>query len=144
VGTGNNNFLYPKLNSFLLENGYDVSAQQLSSLFHTCPRHFNRLLKAQIGLSMQEFITTHRITRVLRYLLKNPGCRLIKVAYDFDFSDQSHFSNNFRRIMGVSPKRYLRLFEKDLRQSIYNWDDHTFGTGVLVEKSVANSRLIAH
>lgn len=125
-----NKLFYPKLNDFLLRNGYNTSVHKMSELFFTCPRHFNRLLKAELGFSAQDFLTIHRITRVLKYLWKYPDCRLINVAYKFGFSDQSHFTNNFRRVMGASPRQYQKEIGKKMSRSVHFFDDHSFGTGI--------------
>jgi len=126
----NNSLFYPKLNHHLLTNGYRQSVNELSSLFYICPRHFNRLLKAELGFSAQEFMSMHRIARVLKYLQQYPNCQLIEMAYEFDFSDQSHFIRHFQRFLGISPKRFQRLLNSPWQYFADTFDDLTIRNSV--------------
>jgi AraC-like DNA-binding protein len=37
---------------------------------------------------------------------------LAEVASEFGFADQSHFTKEFRRVMGETPSAYRRRFQK--------------------------------
>lgn len=55
--------------------------------------------------------TSHQIIQLRRYqaaleLMSDPGLRINQVSAMLDFSDPCYFSRWFKRISGVSPKRY--------------------------------------
>jgi len=35
----------------------------------------------------------------------------MEVAFQTGFSDQSHFSNFFKKLIGLTPKQYMKIFE---------------------------------
>jgi AraC-like DNA-binding protein len=39
-------------------------------------------------------------------LLADPNVKVTDIAYDLGYSDVAHFSRAFRRLAGVSPRRY--------------------------------------
>ncbi len=67
--------------------------------------HFLRVFKRETGLSPHLFRTMRRIDRAKR-LLREGRC-LSEVALTVGFSDQSHFSNTFRKYTGATPGQYI-------------------------------------
>lgn len=55
--------------------------------------------------SSHAFRTQRRIERAKSLLKK--GLPFVQTALGVGFSDQSHFSNTFRRLTGATPKQYL-------------------------------------
>ena len=53
-------------------------------------------------MSMHSYRTRMRVLAGLRRL-SNPQSDLTEVAMDLGFADHSHFSNSFRRVLGVPP-----------------------------------------
>jgi AraC-like DNA-binding protein len=67
--------------------------------------HFLRVFKQETGLSPHLFRTLRRIDRA-KALLRG-GTPLSETALSVGFSDQSHFSNTFRKYTGATPGQYL-------------------------------------
>jgi AraC-like DNA-binding protein len=67
--------------------------------------HFLRVFKAATGLSPHQYRTQRRI-EAARHLLKQ-GRPIAEVAQDTGFTDQAHFTRTFRRLTGVTPRRFL-------------------------------------
>ena len=76
-------------------------------------RHLQRLFHQAIGMSIQQFIIHSRVHTAADRLTR--GLRpLAEIALDCGFSDQSAFTNTFRRVMGMAPRKYRERFRQDL------------------------------
>ena len=67
--------------------------------------HFLRVFKQETGLPPHLFRTLRRVDRA-KQLLRS-GLAPAQTALSVGFSDQSHFSNTFRRFTGATPGQYL-------------------------------------
>ena len=67
--------------------------------------HFLRMFKRETGLPPHLFRTLRRIDRA-KQLLRN-GEPPVQTALAVGFSDQSHFTNTFRKYTGATPGQYL-------------------------------------
>jgi AraC family transcriptional regulator len=70
----------------------------------TLARGFRR----SFGCTMGEFVRHRRIERAMEQL-RSTRTPLAEIAVANGFADQSHFSNLFRRRVGLTPSRYRRL-----------------------------------
>jgi AraC family transcriptional regulator len=71
--------------------------------------HFLRMFRATTGYSPHDWLTRLRIEEAKTRLQKKANS-LIDVALDCGFSSHGHFSNTFRKIVGVSPRDYRRNY----------------------------------
>jgi len=69
--------------------------------------HFLRTFRASTGYSPHQWLTHLRIEEA-KTLLQKASNSLIDIALDCGFSSHGHFSNTFRRIVGVTPREYRR------------------------------------
>ena len=67
--------------------------------------HFLRVFKRETGLPPHLFRTLRRIERAKQLLCK--GTSLAEAALMVGFSDQSHFTNTFRKYTGATPGQYI-------------------------------------
>jgi len=70
-------------------------------------RHLQRLFHKLIGMTIQQFIVHSRVHAAAHELMRSEQ-PLAQIALSFGFSDQSAFSNTFRKLTGVSPREYRR------------------------------------
>jgi AraC family transcriptional regulator len=70
----------------------------------TLARGFRR----SFGCTMGEYVRHRRIERAMEQL-RSSSAPLAEIAETNGFADQSHFSNLFRRRIGLTPSRYRRL-----------------------------------
>ena len=91
-----------------MHDGYAdaISLQDLAALVHLSPYHFVRLFKTELGLPPHTYLTQLRIQRAKRLL--SAGQPIAAVAQQVGFTDQSHLTRHFKRIVGVPPGQYQR------------------------------------
>jgi transcriptional regulator GlxA family with amidase domain len=70
-------------------------------------RHLQRLFHKLIGMAIQQFIVHSRV-HAAAYELMRSDRPLVDIALMFGFSDQSAFSNTFRKLTGLPPREYRR------------------------------------
>lgn len=95
-----------------LDEAIDLARQQqplvaIARRIGRHPSHVAREFHRHEGVTVGEFARRCRLELAARALRE--GERSIgQVALDAGFCDQSHFTNAFRRVFGVTPRRYLR------------------------------------
>ncbi|HEV2707484.1 MAG TPA: AraC family transcriptional regulator [Pyrinomonadaceae bacterium] len=99
---------YLKIAREYLEANYaeNVSLRQLAALSHISPFHLLRTFHEVVGLPPFEYQTQLRISQAKRLL--RDGWSIADVAAETGFTDQSHLSRHFKRIVGVTPGKYVR------------------------------------
>jgi AraC-like DNA-binding protein len=98
---------YVKLTRDYLRSHYaeNVSLAQLTSITNLSPFHLLRVFRDQVGCPPHEYQTQLRIAHARKLMRK--GGSISNVALETGFFDQSHFSRNFKRIVGVTPGQYF-------------------------------------
>ncbi|MNP71101.1 Bifunctional transcriptional activator/DNA repair enzyme AdaA [compost metagenome] len=97
-----------------------ISLNELADLTEMSKYHLLRLFTRQKGISPYRYLETIRINQAKRLL--EQGLLPIEVAAQTGFSDQSHFTNFFKKLIGLTPKQYRRIFNHDteLKRTIDN------------------------
>lgn len=97
-----------------LEQNYmnNITLDDLCNLTGLSKYYLLRSFTKQKGISPYSYLETIRISKAKK-LLKQ-GILPIDVALQTGFNDQSHFSNFFKRFIGLTPKQYMNIF-KDTR-----------------------------
>jgi AraC family transcriptional regulator len=68
--------------------------------------HFARQFKVATGLPPHKYVIMRRVERAKELLQTKTHLSLAEVAAHAGFSDQSHLSHHFKRLVGVTPGRY--------------------------------------
>ena len=87
---------YDKVSSIAAE--YGLSDRRLQELFQT-----------YVGVGLKWVILRYRLLMATQIALSTAETDWTKVAVDLGYSDQSHFINDFKRIIGKTPKQYAKL-----------------------------------
>jgi AraC family transcriptional regulator len=69
------------------------------------PAHLSRVFRRQIGVPIGDYVHRLRV-RYAAEALRRPGARLVDVAVDAGFADQSHMTRLFKRITGRTPGEF--------------------------------------
>ncbi len=99
---------YKKVLDYITVNyGNNILLEDMAAIADLSTSHFSRLFKQTIGQSPYQFLMTYRIEQAKK-MLDTPNALMIDVAMNCGFSDQAHFSRVFKKIEGVTPKKYRR------------------------------------
>ena len=82
------------------------SLAQMAALVGLNPYHFARQFKAATGLPPHHYVLARRVERAKHLLQQDRDLSLAEIAACAGFSDQSHFSHHFKRLIGVTPGRF--------------------------------------
>lgn len=77
-----------------------IKVDELACKVFNSKRNFERKFKALTGLSPKKFIMNIRFQNSLHFL--NENNELNDIAYDCAYYDQSHFSNEIKKITGIT------------------------------------------
>lgn len=81
---------------------------ELAGMLGLTVTSFCRRFKNSTGLPPYQYLLHARVRRAKEALRRQPPASLSELALMLGFYDQSQFTNTFRRIVGVSPRQYLR------------------------------------
>lgn len=97
-----------------LEESYmkNITLEDLCNLTGLSKYYLLRSFTKQMGISPYSYLETIRIDKAKKML--EHGVLPIDVAFKTGFTDQSHFSNFFKKFIGLTPKQYMNIF-KDVR-----------------------------
>lgn len=84
----------------------NVTLSELSDIANVSQFHLLRVFRATVGLPPHAYLIQKRIDYA-RDLLSR-GLPISHVALEAGFSDQSHFTRRFKKIVGITPGRYRR------------------------------------
>lgn len=96
-----------------LEQNYmnAISLDELIAITGVSKYDLLRSFTRQRGISPYRYLETIRVHEAKKLLER--GVPPADAAFQAGFCDQSHFTNFFKRFIGVTPKQYMRIFEKD-------------------------------
>ncbi len=83
-----------------------LSVEALAEVVHMSPAAFARAFKHSFEVSPYAYVTQRRIDAASRLLRADRQRPLADIAVALGFSSQSHFTEAFRRHMGVTPGRW--------------------------------------
>jgi AraC-like DNA-binding protein len=87
--------------------GEHISLDDLANQAGVSRFHFARQFRLSTGVSPMEYLRRVRIERS-KSILQSREATIAEVAATLGFSDQSHFTRTFGRLVGVSPGSFAR------------------------------------
>jgi AraC family transcriptional regulator len=87
-----------------------ITLQDLAGCVHLTRCHFARAFRCSVGEPPHAYIVRRRIERAQQAMLST--CKpLSAIALECGLADQSHLTRLFRRLVGISPAAWRRLYE---------------------------------
>ncbi|MEO8158236.1 MAG: AraC family transcriptional regulator [Betaproteobacteria bacterium] len=84
----------------------EVSLAAIAGAAHLSPYHLTRVFKKATGVSPHQYLVQVRVNSARSLLAAGAGRRsLAEIATAVGFSDQSHLTRHFKRMLGVTPKQ---------------------------------------
>lgn len=95
--------------------GERITVDELANAINISPTYLSRIFKQEVGVSVSEYIRQRKIDAA-KNLLCYSRYELSDIASMLSYSSQSHFIQQFRAAVGMTPKAY-----RD-KNFMNNWD----------------------
>jgi AraC family transcriptional regulator len=82
----------------------DLSLAELASVANISPTYFASLFKQEMGISPHQYVIRQRVERAKVMLMKT-DLAIADIALQVGFSSQSHLTQQFKRLTGMTPKQ---------------------------------------
>ncbi|MBW4542492.1 MAG: AraC family transcriptional regulator [Myxacorys chilensis ATA2-1-KO14] len=82
----------------------DLSLAELASVIGISPTYFASLFKQAMGISPHQYVIQQRVERAKLMLLRT-DLAIADIAVQVGFSSQSHLTQQFKRVTGLTPKQ---------------------------------------
>ncbi|MDJ1481916.1 AraC family transcriptional regulator [Cytophagaceae bacterium YF14B1] len=86
----------------------NLKAQKLSQHFNISPTYLGRYFKKQTGDTLQNYIVNYKM-RLVETRLLHSAMRINEIAYEFNFTDESHLNRAFKKYKGMNPSDFRRI-----------------------------------
>lgn len=91
----------------------DLSLETLSKKYCVSTSHLSRLFKNITGVGINEYINISRITAAEKMLL-GTDISVTEIATKCGFNDSSYFSYVFKKLKGITPKKYALMMNNSI------------------------------
>ncbi len=82
----------------------DLSLVQIARVINISPTYFASLFKQATGISPHQYVIQQRVERA-KLMLSRTNLTIADIALKVGFSSQSHLTQQFKRITGMTPKQ---------------------------------------
>lgn len=89
--------------------GSMLSLVDLAKLVHISPQHFANLFRQSTGLAPHQYVLRERVEKA-KSLLAETSLPIVDVSLAVGFANQSHFTEVFHRLVGMTPRRYRQQY----------------------------------
>ena len=86
----------------------DLSVAEMAQVVGMSQYYFSKLFKMSTGTTPHQYVMRQRVERA-QELLRDGGAALVEVATNVGFETQSHFTSVFRRLVGITPKKFREM-----------------------------------
>lgn len=82
----------------------DLSLFKIAQVINISPTYFSSLFKRATGISPHQYVIKQRVERA-KLLLTTTDLAIADIALQVGFSSQSHLTQHFKRLTGMTPKQ---------------------------------------
>lgn len=96
---------------YIQENIFEpklLRAEMLSKQFSISLSYLGRYFKKQTGETLQHYISNYKL-RLVEARLLHSDMTVNEIAYEFNFTDESHLNRAFKKFKGMNPTAYRKL-----------------------------------
>ena len=83
----------------------NLTLTELAAIANMSPSYFSDLFKLSTGYAPHQYLIRRRIERA-KTLLVQQQLTIADIAYSLGFAHQSHFNRHFKRLVGITPKKF--------------------------------------
>jgi len=113
-----------------------IKLEEVADIANICPTAFCRYFKKHTGKTFSSFLNEIRIGHACRLMLTD-NITISGASLESGFNNLSHFNDQFKRVMKVTPSAYLSAYKKDNQgvaddnmpiriEKLDEWDDPLF------------------
>ena len=89
-----------------------ITVEDLARAINISPTYLSRIFKQEVGVSLSDYVRQKK-TDVAKNLLRFTDYTLVEIANKLSYSSQSHFIQQFRAKVGMTPKAYRDKYYMD-------------------------------
>lgn len=91
-----------------LQSNYasDITLEKMAARYFVSAEHFSRVFKKKVGFNFKEYINLLRLQKAESMLRQMNAATITEVAESCGFNDSNYFSVQFKKLYGISPKRF--------------------------------------
>ena len=89
-----------------------LQVQDIASAIGLEPNYLSGLFKKNEGITLKEYIINAKV-KLIQNLLTYSDYSYIEIASYLGFSSQSHMGDRFRRVTGMTPRKYREKYQKE-------------------------------
>ncbi|MDO4492035.1 MAG: AraC family transcriptional regulator [Lachnospiraceae bacterium] len=86
----------------------DLTVSMIAGHVGLSESHFSRKFRAAVNTSPKDYLIRRRLTRA-KLLLKTTELPIKEIAFQVGFNSESHFTNSFSGMNGISPREFRKL-----------------------------------
>jgi AraC-like DNA-binding protein len=104
----------------ILDSPGQLSVEDLASACHVSRRTLERVFLEYTGIPAKQYIRIVRFRQVLERLREagNPES-LLRIAYDFGYTDHAHLTNEFKQYAGILPSELSHFYKTGISRGQY-------------------------
>lgn len=113
-----------------------IRLEEVADIANICPTAFCRYFKKHTGKTFSAFVNEIRIGHACRLML-NENITISGASLESGFNNLSHFNDQFKRVMKITPSAYLSAYKNQERENVgehviremndaEEWDDPLF------------------
>jgi AraC-like DNA-binding protein len=108
---GSEHLAVKKVGSYIQENyAQSISLTELAEYVHFSRYYLLHIFRNEMGMPPHTYLENIRIRQAQKLLAE--GGSLVEVAHQVGFSSQSHFTQRFKQIIGITPGEYTKQLKK--------------------------------
>ena len=88
-------------------HGERITLHDLGDALNLSPFQALRLFQRHCGITPHQYLVRYRVEKASRMLLD--GEAIAEVAAQVGFTDQSHMTRHFKKVLGVTPSQYRAI-----------------------------------
>ena len=94
-------------------HGDELTLQTVSNAIFVSSFYLSHLFRNELNTTFSDYISRFRITKAQDFLRNNKNMRIHEIAEKTGFNDPNYFTKSFKKLAGISPKKYRAFFNNE-------------------------------